>query len=393
MATVSHWQAAGNEPVGSSEPAERYDVAVVGGGIAGVSVAYWLKRLEPALTVVLLERERLARGASGRNAGFLLQGTDADYASAVERHGRERARRLWQLTQETRDGLVRALAGVEIGLEQNGSFTVAGDADEDERLRRSAELLHEDGVAAEYVGSDATAERVGCRGLGGALFVPSGAALDPARAVRALARRSGADVLEQWPVGRVEAARGSVRLVGPRGVVEAERVVIALNAYLPRLVPELADVVRPVRAQMGATAPQPIRLRHPIYTHAGYFYLRQLPTGEVLVGGARHLHRDEEIGYADTTTEPLQADLEAYLRRHFPDLAAPAVRQWSGTMGFGADGLPGFGLVPERPGAWWVGGFTGHGMGYAFRAGRTVAAAVLGQGDRYISMLQKYLPA
>lgn len=386
--TVSHWQAEPAPPPGAARNAGGCDVAVVGGGIAGVSVAHWLRRLEPGLDVVVLEKDRLATGASGRNAGFLLQGTDADYATTVARLGRERARRLWKFTCETRDGLADALADADVGFEAAGSFTVAGDEAEAQRLRTSQRLLREDGVEAEYLVADTTNERLGSEGFLGALYVPAGAVLNPVRAVRALAERSGARLWEETGVLAIEPAGNGLHVTTTGGMIEAGRVVVAVNAALPRLLPDLAGIVAPVRAQMLATEPVPRRLAWPLYSHEGYFYLRQMPTGEVLLGGARHLHREAEVGDEDATTQPLQADLEAYLRRHFPALAAPVTRRWSGTMGFSRDGLPAFGEAPDRPGAWWVGGFTGHGMGYGFRMGRTVAAAVLGHADPYADLFR-----
>lgn len=388
MATTSHWQHdAGDAPLPASDLPASCDVAVVGGGIAGVSTAYWLRRFDPSLNVVLIERDRLASGASGRNAGFLLQGTDADFARTVAERGPDAARQLWRFTQENRDGIIEALDGEDVWLDQRGSLTVAADPEEDERLRTAAELLQHDGVAATYRPSDATNAHLGSRGFLGSLEVGSGASLHPVRVVRTLAAKSGAPVLEGAAVRGLEPSGGGVRVETERGAVEAGRVVLALNAYLPQLVPALGEVVRPVRAQMLATAPQPRRITQPVYSHEGYFYLRQLPAGEVLLGGARHLHVEDEVGYDDTPTDALQADLEVYLEQHFPDFAgAGVVRRWSGTMGFSADGIPAFGPVPGVERAWWVGGFTGHGMGYGFRMGRTVAASVLGEPDEYAGL-------
>ena len=322
MPTVSHWQHdAGPGSAHSAELPAGCDVAVVGGGIAGVSAAFWLKRLAPSLSVVLLERDRLASGASGRNAGFLLQGTDADFARTVAERGPEVARRLWRFTQENRDGLIEALGGEEVGLATAGSITVAADAEEDERLRAAATLLHADGIAATYRPAEAANAHLGSRGFLGSLEVESGATLHPVRVVRALAARSGAQIVEGAAVRGLEPVGDGVRVETERGTVEAGRVVLALNAYLPLLVPALAEVVRPVRAQILATAPQPRRITQSVYSHEGYFYLRQLPTGAVLLGGARHLHVEAEVGYEDTPTDALQADLEAYLDRHFPDFA------------------------------------------------------------------------
>jgi glycine/D-amino acid oxidase-like deaminating enzyme len=384
MPTVSHWQADVPAPAEVAPLPERCDVAVVGGGIAGVSTAYWLRRFASELDVAIVERGRLASGASGRNAGFLLQGTDADFARTVEGRGVEAARRVWQFTEENRDGLVAALADADVGLTYSGSITVAGDEAEDARLRTAEALLRSEGVDVSYWSATETNRRLGSTGFLGALHLARGAMMHPVRVVRTLAARSAARVAEGYTVRTLEPDGDRVRIGTDSGHLVAGRVAIALNAYLLTLVPALARFVEPVRAQMLATAPVAPRLDYPVYSHEGYYYLRQLPSGEALVGGARHRHRTAEVGYDDATTEPLQADLEAYLRAHFPDFAeAPVRRRWSGTMGFSADGLPAVGVVPGLPRALWVGGFTGHGMGYGFRMGRLAAAMVLGRSDPY----------
>lgn len=367
--TASPWQ----RPLGTTT----CDVAIVGGGVIGTATAYALSHLAPDLRAVLLESGRLAGAASGRNAGFLMLGTHADYASAVDAYGRDVARRVWAFTAEALD---EALALTGSGAVRTGSVLAAGSPDEALRLQRAQALLAEDGVDSEW---RPAGEAFGMRGFGGTLFVPDGGAVDPVRLVRRLAAASGADVREQTGVERLEASGGSVRLpVEGGGVVEASRVLVATNARVEALVPSLAGVVRPVRAQMLATAPVEASLPAPVYSHDGYFYVRQTPDGRVLVGGARHLHEAEEVGHEDATTPTLQADLEAYLAAHIPAASgAPVERRWAGTMGFSPDGLPLLGDVPGVPGAVFAAGFTGHGMGYGLRFGRLAARRLLGLAD------------
>ncbi len=206
----------------------------------------------------------------------------------------------------------------------------------------------------------------------------SGGTLNPAALVRHIAERSGATLLEHHLVAGVQHWGKRLVLETRARRLVADRVVFALNAYAPRLLPALGAYVRPVRAQMFATERVlPRWLSQPVYSHEGYFYVRQHPSGSVLVGGARHLHASGEVGYADTTTELLQADLEAYLRHHFPHAAGARIeRRWSGVMGFSPDGLPVIGAVPGLDGAFFACGFTGHGMAYGFRAGRLLAERV-----------------
>ncbi len=364
--TVSPWQRPLETPV--------FDVAIVGAGIIGAATAHALCTLRPDLRVVLLDSERVAHGASGRNAGFLLLGTHADYASAVDTYGRDVARRIWAFTSQNLD-MALALPGA--GAVRTGSVLAAGSPDEADRLVRSRDLLAEDGVASDWQ----TADRLGTRGFAGTLHIPDGGAVDPVRLVRTLVAGSGADVREHTPVERLDADGGRVRLtLSGGGTVEAERVLVATNARIADLVPGVP--VRPVRAQMLATAAVAPCLPVPVYSHDGFFYARQTPEGTVLLGGARHLHEVAEVGHDDATTPALHADLEAYLARHIPGAdGAAIVRRWSGTMGFSPDSLPILADVPGVPGASYAAGFTGHGMGLGLRFGVLAARHLLGLPD------------
>ena len=371
--TISFWQQ-------RSLAAERtYDVAVVGGGIIGCATAFWLRRLRPSLRVAILDRGRLAAGASGRNAGFLIQGTAQDYMTDRARYGADHARRLWHFTRENRDLIGSELRAQRIGLEATGSLTVAGSADEDARLQEAVSPMRSDGAPVAYIPPEATNARLMSQGFLGSLYVPSGATVDPVRLVQNVAEESGAELLEHHHVRALHPAGVGVRLETDVRTVYAGQVVLALGAYLPRLVPSLSAYVRPVRAQMLATEPAVQRwLQVPSYTHEGYFYLRQLRDGTILLGGARHLHVRDEVGYEDATTSSLQEDLLAYLHRHFPQSRGLVVTQrWSGTMGFSMDGLPVVGTMPGIGGSVWATGFTGHGMGYGLRFGLLLAETVL----------------
>ncbi|AEN73400.1 FAD dependent oxidoreductase [Rhodothermus marinus SG0.5JP17-172] len=357
------------------------DIAIVGGGVIGCATAFWLHRLRPQLRLILLEAGALADGASGRNAGFILPGASADFLKDCNRYGEERARRLWQFTRENRALLVRELDPTAFDWEDGGALIVAGSAEEEKRLQEAVSWLRSDGAPAIFLSAAEINRRLQARGYRGGLYLPEGGCLDPVALVRYLAARSEALVLTHHPVLALEPCGEGVRLETPYGSVRAGQVLLALNAYLPRLLPETAAYVRPVRAQMLATEPAGRRwVPCPVYSHEGFFYLRQLADGTLLLGGARHLHLEEEVGYEDATTEALQTDLERYLHAYFPQTEGLRVRcRWSGTMGFSPDGLPVVDQVPGLAGSYWAAGFTGHGMGYGFRMGRLLAELLLGR--------------
>lgn len=356
-----------------------YDVAVVGGGIVGAATAYWLRQLDSSLRVAMLEAETPGAGASGRNAGFILLGTDTDYLSAEGRYGPRTAKRVWHFTRENRR-MVQDLSGPEVGWEAQGSLTVAGDGEEDARLRQAVPRMRSAGIPVVYLDAPETNRRLNATGFQGSLYVTTGAVVNPLRLVHQLLAQSEADVFTYHPVQSLHRAGGGVDLVTPDVHVRADRVALTLNAYLPSLVPSTRRFVRPVRAQMLATEPADTRaVPLPAYSHQGYFYVRQMSDGQMLVGGGRHRHREAEVGYEDATTPAVQADIERYLHTHFPWTTGLGVQhRWSGTMGFSPDGRPVVGSVPDLPEAVFATGFTGHGMGYGVRMGRLLAEKTTG---------------
>ncbi|PEN14092.1 FAD-dependent oxidoreductase [Longibacter salinarum] len=366
--TVSIWQQA------QRRRAVAYDVAVVGGGIVGCSTAYWLRQRDPSLRVAIVDANSLGAGASGRNAGFVLLGTHEDYLSAIREYGERTAHRLWQFTRENRR-LISELDGSTFGWREKGSLTVAGDEEEDDRLRRALPYMRAAGIPVVYLGPSETMERLHAQGFHGSLYCTTGAAVDPLRLVRYLAAESGADALTHHRVTKLHSEGGGVVLDTPRLQVKAERAVLAAGAYVPQIVPSLQQYVRPVRAQMLATHPAPDQLlSSPVYSHDGYFYARQLDGGTILAGGGRYQHRETEVGYEDATTPAVQADIERYLHTHFPWTTNLRIEsRWSGTMGFSPDNRPVVGRVPNCPSCLYATGFTGHGMGYGVRMGQMLA--------------------
>jgi len=368
MMTTSFWQQSDQ-----AAPIE-CDIAIIGGGIIGTSTAYWLKQLDPSCNVVLLEAHSIGFGASGRNAGFLLQGTSSNYATDKQTFGDEIAKALWSFTQENRDLVGEHINAASIHLGESGSLIVSGTQSEHEALKQSAEFLHKEGVPVELWDINRLEATCKAKGFYGALFVTSGASMNPIKLLQEISGGSGAKILEHHPVLDVTHNGEHCHISTPQRQIRAERVFIALNAYLPRLLPSTSNYVHPIRAQMLASSRQASWLPAPVYSHEGYYYIRQAPDGSILLGGARHLFKKEEVGYDDATTPHLQEALEQYYRTHFSEAPPLKVaKRWSGTMAFTPDGLPLFSEIESLPGSFWAAGFNGHGMGYGFRFGKLMA--------------------
>ncbi|MBL7665928.1 MAG: FAD-binding oxidoreductase, partial [Bacteriovoracaceae bacterium] len=162
--------------------------------------------------------------------------------------------------------------------------------------------------------------------------------------------------------------------------IEASMVVIATNGYSPLLNKYFDDKIFPTRGQILATEAVPLFMEAPCYANFVLDYFRQLPTGQVLIGGFRQLQRDVEKGYSDETSDMIQTALEKFLHDHLPMVKkAKITHRWSGIMGFSVDGQPMVGALPNDSQIFFCGAYTGHGMGLAFHSGKVLTDSIFGR--------------
>ena len=357
----------------------RCDVLVIGAGLCGASAAWHLARA--GISVAVVEGRQVAMSASGRNAGFILQGTAERYDRAVGVMGRARARDIHAWSVENHRMMTAFLAEnpVDCGYMRRGSLQLADTEEEERSLEESAALLMEDGFDARMQAAAELPEIFRRAGYRLGVWLPGDGELDPARFVRGLAgaaEAAGAAIFEGSPILGLDAGSpGEVRAWTAEGEVRASVALICTNARLTELVPSLAGCVDPVRGQMLGTAPLPQGLFPcPVYANHGYDYWRQDEHGRVALGGWRNLDPGTEVGHAEILHDGIQSRMEGYLRRYAPDLEI--THRWSGIMGFSRDGLPLVGPARGLPGALVAGGFTGHGFGFAFLAGAALCGIV-----------------
>jgi gamma-glutamylputrescine oxidase len=337
---------------------EKADVLVIGGGIAGTSLLWHLaqRRIDAAL----VERHHIAWGASGRNAGFLLAGVASSYAEAVRTYGREKAREVWELTNENHDRMLEALRGQDVGHRRRGTAILPGDDEERALLIESEQLLREDGFEARWDGTQ--------------LLNPRDGECNPAAVVAAIARQARPGVIREGvSVTAIHPRRHHVLVEAGEAHCEAGVVILATNAYTPELVPTVK--IEPMRAQMLATEAQSKEVVDlPVYSHYGFRYWRQLKSGEVLIGGWRDTSPESEKTSEDEPTAEIQERLEGAAR----ELGAKGeiTHRWAGTMGFTESGLPLAGPLEGMANVYICAGFTGHGMGFAFVTAKQVVEGI-----------------
>jgi len=360
-----------SKPSVEARQLDRVDVAVIGAGITGCACAHALARAGHAVRVY--DARGIGEGASGRNGGFALRGAAARYDVARETYGADAARELWLRTEQALDRL-ESVAGD--AFRRTGSLRLAADVEERVEIRAEYEALHEDGFAAEWR-DELPHLRPDFRG---AIFHPSDGAVQPARFVQrlaSLAADAGVGFAEHHHIGSLDE-------------LDAEQIVIATDGSGRGLLPELDDALWPARGQVIATEPLPQRLFDcPHYARQGFDYWQQLPNGRIVLGGFRDFSILTEMTDDETTTEPIQEALDAFLVELLGDLPA-VTHRWAGIFGLTQDLLPLVGRVPDHDGVWVAAGYSGHGNVFGLLCGELVADAIGGSDD---FLLELFSPA
>jgi glycine/D-amino acid oxidase-like deaminating enzyme len=355
----------------------RADVVVVGAGVTGLACARRLA--EAGMDVAVVDASRIGGGASGRNGGFAVVGTELGFGEARDRLGEAAAVELHRATGAGMVALSEAM-GAPGAVRVSGSVELARSGAEEAALAVEVAAMRAAGLAVEL--DPARVPRPLRAWYATAAHRPADGEIHPTRwigALAAAAAAAGARIHEHTPVTAVRAGSDGWEAASPAGIARAPVAVVACDGLTRTLVPELRDVTHPVRGQMLASEPVADRvLEMPTYSDGGFMYYRQTAGGRVVVGGSRDAAMEDEFTDDERTTEIVQDAIERFLRERL-GVAAPVSHRWAGVMGFSVDLLPVAGPIPERPGLFAAAGYSGVGNVQGFLCGGLIADAVLGR--------------
>ena len=209
------------------------DWVVVGAGVTGLAAARRLAELAPEARIVLLEQYRIGYGASGRNAGFII-----DTPHLTEEFNTDSNRLVSRLViagLAELEGLVRKHA-IECEWSPRGHLTAVVDGKRAKNLRATCRMLDAVDEKYEWVEGKALADVVGTPHYHAAVFTPRTVLVNPAALCRGLGETlpDNVDVYEESPVRRVELG-SPVQIECAEGSISASNVLLTTNAFVTRL--------------------------------------------------------------------------------------------------------------------------------------------------------------
>ncbi len=389
---LSYYEASVQRPAAQAPLQGRVqvDVAVVGAGFAGLSAAIELQ--QRGYQVAVLEADRVGSGASGRNGGQAIVGYASGQGLFEQQLGQADARRAWDMSLQAIDLIDQRIARHGIACDWVRGYLYVADSKAKAKalLADMADTEQRYGLRTEVATGADVARLIDSPLYHAAAYEAVSGHLHPLKYALGLAQAAqalGVQVHEHSPV--VDLIRGSRVVVRTaQGEVQASHVVLAGNCMLPefgpRVAPELTPRVMPVGTYIIATEPlspeQCAQLlpRNPAVCDNNFVldYFRLSADHRLLFGG--------RVSYTTQTPRDLKETMRRRMVQVFPQLREVAVEfVWGGFVDISMNRGPDFGRLGSEGNAFYLQGFSGHGVALTGLAGQLVAEAVAGQAERF----------
>jgi len=345
-----------------------YDVALVGGGVIGLSLAWELSRHGAKVCVV--DRGPLGQEASWAGAGMIPAGPSRDFW-AESTPTEQLAGMSQQLHSEWHHRLLEE-TGIDNGYLQSGALYLAESEAEVTSLEQHSLRWQRLGIENQTLDAQQIADSEPnlaehARRFAAAYFVPAESQLRNPRHSQALiaaCQQQGVDLRPGIAVHGFQTASG--RLVSALtnvGAIHAEQICLTAGCWTGQLAASLERElpVKPIRGQIVLlNGPAGLLRRH---INVGKRYLVPRVEGHILVGSTM-----EDVGFLKQNTASATAELLSFATSLLPaGLELPIETSWAGLRPACADGLPTLGRIPGLDNAWVA---TGH-----FRAGLQLSPA------------------
>src|SRR6202789_1466174 len=359
------------------------DICVIGGGLAGLTVALEAARL--GASVVVLEGRHIGWGASGGLLGTVMPGYDLALKDLIARIGIEDAKELWELSKQGAE-YVRAQASEQLmpGITVTEGALEVSNIDAGDRLISELQMLSEDfDTQVEGWQVDQVRAQLKTGRYFHGVYFPGAFQVDGRKYVHglaALAKRAGARIFEDTPVVGIDASGIRKRIVTPSARLRASHIVLAGNVHLGAPSRRLSETLLPVWRYAGITEPLGERLAE-VMTFQGSVTDSDGIDHFRIVDGGRLMWASPETTWA-ARPERFAGAIARRIRTIFPRLGAVEIAEvWGGAVGQTVHGMPQIGQL--RRGLWVASGFGRQGLTTSAIAGQLIARSILWGDERW----------
>jgi gamma-glutamylputrescine oxidase len=371
------------------------DVAIIGGGLTGLSTAYFIRTASSQKSVALLEAKGCGNGASGRNGAMVLTMTADRYMNFSSSPAMDKE--IYDLTADNIRSLSKlsAAAGIDCELKTYGALQVFDTTADARAANGYVQRARSLGMPVEFWDSRRTADAIGSEVYEGGFYDPNGGHLHPMKLVHLFkfaAERAGARIYENTMVDHIEEGRVHVVHTRDGHTIRARALVLASNAFTPNL-KYFRNSILPLREYVSMTralSEQELtdigwHLQVPFNdsrTEVYYFGLTSDRRIHIGGGSPRYAFNNGFGTAAIASAHWLQ--LQRELVRVYPKLAGVEFEaNWDGVIDWSLDASPSVGYTGRYKNIFYALGYSGHGVNLTSVFGRIIADLEAGREDRW----------
>ena len=364
------------------------DVCIIGAGLSGIATAYYLNKTNPNLKIVILEKNKIGWGASGRNGGQLLHGFSSDDYSS-QKHSEDEIKTLWNFTVDAVREVKKNIKDLNIDCDLiEGYLLTSVTKSHDEELKKFIDQLHNqfDYESAQYLSKNQMQDYFDSPYYQSAMYDAECGQIHPLNYCLGLAKEllknKNCRVYEQSEVLSYK-HEGKIKIqLTNKLEVTADKMVLCCNAYLDNLNKDLRRKIMPVKTYVSAYTEIPNQV-------LSNYFKRKITVGDMLfvlnyfrLDGNNNLIFGGGVSYSNIDPINLENSLKKSIRKILPGIEKyNAWCTWSGHVAITANRFPHIGAINKD--IYFAQGYSGHGLALTTMVGKMLAQTVISSNSNF----------
>ncbi len=363
------------------------DICIVGGGLTGVSSAYYLAK--KGYSVALFEARKIGWGASGRNGGHLGIGMRKDQIALEKKLGFDRAKELWNIGLDAVEESKKLISDLDIRCNLVNGIISAGYYKSDEKnflydINYMTKKYNFKGY--EFLSKKEIQTEINTSIYHSGIINFSSYHINPLKFLIGIANqlpKNKVKVYENTPINKIVNSKDGLKLFAFNKIINAKKVVVGCNGYLDKLLGNVRNKFMPINNYIIATEP------------LGEAKAKEIIRNNYAVSDTRFIidyYRFSEdwrmlFGGGETFTSNFLKNSKEFVRNRmckvFPEMSKYKIDfSWGGTLAITVNRMPSFGTLYDGK-LIFAHGYSGHGLALSTFAGKLISEKINGDTDRF----------